>query len=71
VTRVVYQLFVEANQPLPPMGIKQRSAKLSPRQRQVCASEAAAVLAACKAPWPADFDAAVRRYWQQELDWQE
>lgn len=92
---MLYQLFVEANQPLPPMGVKQWSAKLSPRQRQVCAGlpaatasqegvlaamraaaaafrrEAGAVLAACKVPWPADFDAAVRRYWQQELGWPE
>jgi len=92
---MLYQLFVEANQPLPPMGIKQWSAKLSPRQRQVCAGlpaatasqdgvltamraaaaafrrEATAVLAACNASWPADFDAAVRRYWQHELGWQE
>ncbi|MBO0833910.1 MAG: hypothetical protein J2P28_00145 [Actinobacteria bacterium] len=92
---MLYQLFVEANQPLPPMGIKQWSAKLSPRQRQVCAGlpaptanragvlegmraaaaafrrESAAVLAACDAPWPADFDAAVRRYWQHQLGWPE
>jgi hypothetical protein len=30
---MLYQLFEEANQPLPPMGIKQWSAKLTPRQR--------------------------------------
>jgi hypothetical protein len=34
---LLYQLFVEANQPLPPMGVKQWSAKLTPRQRQICA----------------------------------
>ena len=34
---LLYQLFVEANQPLPPMGVKQWSAKLTPEQRQVCA----------------------------------
>lgn len=32
---MLYQLFVEANQPLPPMGIKQWSSKLTPEQRQV------------------------------------
>ncbi len=35
---LLYELFVEANQPLPPMGVKQWSAKLTPRQRQICAS---------------------------------
>jgi hypothetical protein len=35
---MLYQLFVEANQPLPAMGVKQWSAKLTSRQRQVCAS---------------------------------
>ena len=35
---MLYQLFVEANQPLPPMGVKQWSAKLTSRQRHVCAS---------------------------------
>jgi hypothetical protein len=35
---MLYQLFVEANQPLPPMGVKQWSAKLTQRQRQICAS---------------------------------
>jgi len=32
---ILYSLFVEANQPLPAMGIKQWSAKLTPRQRDV------------------------------------
>jgi hypothetical protein len=32
---MLYQLFVEANQPLPPMGVKQWSAKLTETQRQV------------------------------------
>jgi len=93
---MLYQLFVEANQPLPPMGVKQWSAKLTSRQRHVCATlppatasqatvltamrvaatafrrEAMAILAATEVPWPADFDAAVRRYWQQhELGWPE
>jgi hypothetical protein len=92
---MLYQLFVEANQPLPPMGVKQWSAKLASRQRQVCASlpaptasqagvlaamraaagafrhEARAVLAANGALWPADFDDAVRRYWEHELGWAE
>jgi hypothetical protein len=35
---MLYQLFVEANQPLPPMGVKQWSAKLTQRQRQICTS---------------------------------
>jgi len=92
---MLYQLFVEANQPLPPMGIKQWSAKLTARQRQVCAAlpaptaspagvltamraaaaafrqEAMAVLAANDGCWPADFDDAVRRYWERELGWAE
>jgi hypothetical protein len=34
---LLYQLFVEANQPLPPMGVKQWSAKLTPGQQDVCA----------------------------------
>jgi hypothetical protein len=92
---MLYQLLVEANQPLPPMGIKQWSAKLTSRQRQVCATlpaptpspagvltamraaaaafrrEARTVLAACDVSWPADFDDAVRRYWERELGWAE
>ncbi len=32
---LLYDLFVETNQPLPPMGAKQYSAKLTPAQRQV------------------------------------
>ncbi len=35
---MLYELFVESNQPLPPMGVKQWSAKLTPGQRQICAS---------------------------------
>ena len=35
---LVYQLFVEANQPLPPMGLKQWSAKLNPEQRTTLAA---------------------------------
>jgi hypothetical protein len=35
--RMLYELFVEANQPLPPMGVKQWSAKLTPGQRDACA----------------------------------
>ena len=34
---LLYELFVEANQPLPPMGVKQWSAKLTPGQADVCA----------------------------------
>ncbi|HEY6740503.1 MAG TPA: hypothetical protein VI076_16795 [Actinopolymorphaceae bacterium] len=33
--QLLYDLFVEANQPLPPMGVKQWSAKLTPEQRHV------------------------------------
>lgn len=35
---MLYQLFVESNQPLPPMGIKQWSARLTPAQRRICAA---------------------------------
>lgn len=34
---MLYELFVESNQPLPPMGVKQWSAKLTAAQRQICA----------------------------------
>jgi hypothetical protein len=34
---MLYQLLVESNQPLPPMGVKQWSAKLTPQQRLTCA----------------------------------
>ncbi len=34
---MLYELFVESNQPLPPMGVKQWSAKLTAGQRQICA----------------------------------
>ncbi len=34
---MLYELFVEANQPLPKLGVKQWSAKLTPRQRGCCA----------------------------------
>ncbi len=34
---LLYELFVAANQPLPPMGVKQWSAKLTAAQREVCA----------------------------------
>jgi type II secretory pathway component PulM len=34
---LLYQLFVESNQPLPPMGVKQWSAKLTAGQQAVCA----------------------------------
>jgi Streptomycin adenylyltransferase len=33
--QALYELFVEANQPLPPMGVKQWSSKLTPAQRTV------------------------------------
>jgi hypothetical protein len=32
---LLYRLFVEANRPLPPMGVKQWSSRLSPEQREV------------------------------------
>ena len=35
---MLYQIFVEANQPLPAMGVKQWSAKLTPHQRHICAA---------------------------------
>ncbi|HVF06155.1 MAG TPA: nucleotidyltransferase domain-containing protein [Frankiaceae bacterium] len=35
---MLYELFVEANQPLPPMGVKQWSAKLTDEQRAVLTS---------------------------------
>jgi hypothetical protein len=35
---LLYELFVEANQPLPSMGVKQWSAKLTPGQRDICAA---------------------------------
>jgi hypothetical protein len=34
---MLYELFVESNRPLPPMGVKQWSAKLTPEQRIICA----------------------------------
>ena len=36
--RVLYELYVESNQPLPPMGVKQWSAKLTAAQRDRLAS---------------------------------
>lgn len=33
--QLLYDVFVEANQPLPPMGVKQFSARLTPEQRDV------------------------------------
>lgn len=33
--QMLYDVFVESNQPLPPMGIKQWSAKLTPEQREI------------------------------------
>jgi hypothetical protein len=33
--QMLYDVFVESNQPLPPMGIKQWSAKLTPQQREI------------------------------------
>jgi hypothetical protein len=90
---MLYQLFVEANQPLPPMGVKQWSAKLTPGQRAICAglpapaatrdsvlaamrataaayrASAMQILTASNVPWPAEFERAVQRFWQEELGW--
>jgi hypothetical protein len=52
---MLYELFVESNQPLPPMGVKQWSAKLTAGQRQICAglpaptAEPGSVIAAMRA----------------------
>ncbi len=52
---MLYELFVEANQPLPPMGVKWWSARLTAEQLQVCqslpnpAAEPDSVLAAMRA----------------------
>jgi hypothetical protein len=52
---MLYELFVESNQPLPPMGVKQWSAKLTSGQREICAglpaptAEQASVIAAMRA----------------------
>ncbi len=35
---MLYQLFVESNQPLAPMGVKQWSVKLTPAQQECCAA---------------------------------
>jgi hypothetical protein len=76
----LYDLFVASNQPLPPMGIKQWSAKLTPEQRQVCArlrvpapdrdSVIAAMLAAATAfrRAAAAIHAASGIAWPEELD---
>ncbi len=36
--QLLYRLFVETNQPLPPMGVKQWSARLTPEQRRLMAA---------------------------------
>jgi hypothetical protein len=77
---MLYELFVETNQPLPPMGVKQWSAKLSERQRQICrslpapAAEPESVLASMRDTAGA-FRRAARRAladygvpWPQDLD---
>lgn len=53
--RMLYDVFVECNQPQPPMGIKQWSARLTPEQRQiltalpVAAPERGSIIAAQRA----------------------
>jgi hypothetical protein len=76
----LYQLFVESNQPLPPMGIKQWSSRLTAEQHRVCAAlpvpaaEPGSVLAAMRAAAGA-FRRAARQIhadhavpWPAELD---
>ena len=52
---MLYQLLVESNQPLPPMGVKQWSARLTAAQREICAglpppaADRASVLTAMRA----------------------
>lgn len=53
--RLLYEVFVQCNQPQPPMGIKQWSARLTPEQRQiltalpVAAPERDSIIAALRA----------------------
>lgn len=53
--RMLYDVFVQCNQPQPPMGIKQWSARLTPEQRQimtalpVAAPERGSIIAALRA----------------------
>jgi Streptomycin adenylyltransferase len=56
----LYELFVQANQPLPPMGLKQWSAKLTPAQRTVL-EELPAI--------DASRDALVRAMWANAQAW--
>jgi Nucleotidyltransferase domain len=78
--QMLYELFVESNQPLPPMGVKQWSAKLTAEQRQICAelvapaAEKGSVIAAMRAAAGA-FRRAARQAlaasgaaWPDELD---
>jgi hypothetical protein len=77
---MLYELFVESNQPLPPMGVKQWTAKLTTEQREICGSlpapvaEPASLTAAMRAAADA-FRAAARQAladsgvpWPDELD---
>lgn len=77
---LLYELFVESNQPLPPMGVKQWSAKLTPEQVRICTALPAptanpdSVLAAMRAT-AAAFRAAARQIlaahdiaWPAEFD---
>ncbi|MET9023118.1 nucleotidyltransferase domain-containing protein [Actinopolymorpha sp. NPDC004070] len=59
--QMLYDLFVQANQPLPPMGIKRWSAKLTPEQR--------AVLERLPAPSPSNPASAITAMRATALAW--
>jgi predicted nucleotidyltransferase len=72
---MLYELFVEANQPLAPMGVKQWSAKLTSEQRDICAGLPApsatsqSVLAAMRTTAAAYRQAAAAILAAQEVPW--
>lgn len=75
---LLYALFVESNQPLAPMGVKQWSSKLQPEADRASAlSTMAAVRRAFRtegraraehvgATWPVDVDDAIAALWSRE-----
>jgi predicted nucleotidyltransferase len=77
---MLYELFEEANQPLPPMGVKQWSAKLTPEQRGVLAglrnpqperADLVEAMRAAAAAWRTHGRAALEAAggaWPEELD---